>query len=169
MHLAADRNNLCVMVDPAPETQPSPSTVATAWAMTFALDTAWVVGLYNYDGEMGVTPPPSLWFVALTSAIVASIVVAAAWAIWRIFGRGKWPFWRSLVGCFAAKGCFVAGLEILSLKLFGPAPFTTESFYRDGVIAIGTALVSGGAIALVIRVIDQRKRLNGGLITDQFI
>jgi hypothetical protein len=168
LRLAADRSNLRAMVAPAPKKQPSISTVAAAWAMTLALDAAWVFGLYNYDGEMGDTPPPSLWFIVLSSTVVATVVVGAAWMIWRVFGHGKWPFWRSLIGCIAAKGCLMAALEILSLNLFGPAPFTSESFYRDGVIAITTALVSGSVIGLIIRAIDKPKGFQIDPTTDHF-
>ena len=168
LHLAGYRNNLCAMVDPAFKASPSPSTIAMAWAMALAFDAAWAVGLYNYDGEMGVTPPPPLWSVVLASTVVASILVSIAWTMWRFAGRRKWPFWLALVGCFAAKGCFVAGVGILSLKLFGPAPFTSGSFYRDAAISIATALMSGSIIGLIVRAVDKSKCARISLINDRF-
>ena len=64
----------------------SPSVLAlvTAWVLALASDVAWSVGLYNYDGEMGVTPPPSIWEIAIRATFVATGLVAVAWVAWRL-------------------------------------------------------------------------------------
>lgn len=145
------------MIQFAAATRPSASALVAAWGMVAITDAAWAVGLYNYDGEMGDMPPPALWSTVFTSAVVATVLVTAAWAAQRTIGRGALRFWQTLLGGFVLKGGLTAVLVMLSLRAFGPAPFTTASFYRGAVLAVGTALASGIVVSLIVRAIDKPK------------
>jgi len=62
-----------------------------------------------------------------------------------------------LIGAFAAKGLLLAGLRALSVLLYTAAPFTLAGSYREEALSVGTALVSGVVVALVVRAIDAKQ------------
>jgi len=136
---------------------PSVAALATAWALALASDVGWSVGLYNYDGEMGDTPPPSIWAITCAEAVVATALVTVAWVACRLWRPATQSFWLLLFGCFAAKGFLVGGLEVVSVLIYGPAPFTLAGCYRGAALSVVTALVSGIVVALVFRAIDARR------------
>ena len=140
-------------------TQRSPSVLAltTTWVLTLASELGWSVGLYNYDGEMGVTPPPSLWATTVWASIIATALVVIAWVAWRFRRRATTGFWVFLLGAFAAKGLLAAGLEELSVLLYTAAPFTLAGSYRGEALSVATALASGVVVALIVRAIDAKR------------
>jgi hypothetical protein len=145
------------MAGAADRWSPSVLSLAVAWALAFASDIGWSVGLYNYDGEMGFTPPPSIWATSLTAAVTASVLVAVAWVAWRLRGSVTWRFSAFLAGAFTAKGLVFAGLEELSLLIHGPAPFTRAGWYRGEALSVATGLVSGVLVALIVRAVEARR------------
>lgn len=137
---------------------PSVLSLAVAWAMALASEIGWSVALYDYDGEMGVTPPPSIWATAMVGAVVATALIALAWVGWRSLGSVTGRYWVFLIGAFAAKGLLFAGLEELFVLLYGAAPFSLAGSYRSAALSVSTALVSGLVVALTVRAIDASRQ-----------
>jgi hypothetical protein len=129
---------------------PSIIALATAWSLTLACEVGWTIGLYNFDGEMGVTPPPPMWSITVWATLVATLVVMFSWLVRRVSRR----FWLILFGAFAAKGCLAAGLTLASVFYYGAAPFTVGGSYLEAASSILTALVSGTVVAVATRAID---------------
>jgi hypothetical protein len=148
---------LAGMVGSATFKSPSVLALATAWVLTLASDVGWSVGLYNYDGEMGVTPPPSIWETTVRATIVATGLVAVAWVAWRLRRPPRTGFWVFLIGAFLAKGVLFAGLEELWVLRYTAAPFTLAGSYRGEALSVATALVSGVLVALIVRAIDAKR------------
>lgn len=142
------------MVEPKPRYPLSHLVIA--WALATALEFAWATGLYNYDGEMGDTPPSPMMETLGISACAATFVVALAWGAWRLFNRRQKGLWLALFFAFIAEGSLFAGLSLLSLAWFGPSAFTTASFYRGAAISIATALVDGLIVAGLVRMLEVR-------------
>ena len=138
------------------------------WALTLATDLAWTVTLYNYDGEMGATPPPSLFLTVVTSAVIATALMAMTWLAWRVANQAGWPFWRVLLAGFLVKGCLFAGAELASLAIYGPAPFTVGGFCRGAALDIITPIVSGGLVAFVVRAIGSQRLTAENAVEDNF-
>jgi hypothetical protein len=140
-------------------TQRSPSflALAAAWALALASDVGWSIGLYNYDGETGATPPPSIWATTVWASIVATVLVAVAWAAWRLRRPTTIGFWVFLFAAFAAKGLLGAALEGISVLLYTAAPFTLAGADRGEALSVATALVSGVVVALIVRAIDAKR------------
>jgi uncharacterized membrane protein len=156
------------MMASASRTSPSVLALATAWVLGVASEVGWSVGLYNYDGEMGDTPPPSIWETGVWSAIVATVLVAFAWAAWRLRRPAKTRFWVFLIGAFAAKGLLLAGLEGLWVLVYTAAPFTLAGSYRAEALSVATALISGVTVALVVRAIDAKRSSADDLLASHF-
>ena len=146
---------------------PSALSLATAWVLALASEVGWSVGLFNYDGKMGDTPPPvsetAVWAIS-----VAIVLVAVAWVTWRLRRPVRTGFWVFLVEAFAVKGLLLAGLEELWVLLYGAAPFTLAGSYRGEALFVATALVSGVAVALIVRAIDARLTSATGLVAANF-
>ena len=132
-------------------------SLATAWVLALASEVGWSVGLFNYDGEMGDTPPPPVSETTVWAISVATVLVAVAWVTWRLRRPVRTGFWVFLVGAFAVKGLLLAGLEELWVLLYGAAPFTLAGSYRGEALFVATALVSGVAVALIVRAIDAKR------------
>jgi len=140
-------------------TQRSPSSLAlgTAWVLALAFEVGWAVGLYNYDGEMGDTPPPPISETIVWAAVVATVLLAVAWTTWRLRRPARTGFWVFLIGAFVGKGVLFAGPKELSVLLYTAAPFAVAGSYRGEVLSLGTALVSGVVVALIVRAIDAKQ------------
>ena len=147
---------------------PSVLSLATSWVLTLASEVGWSVGLYNYDCEMGDTPPPTIWATIVWASFVATALVAVAWVTWRLGKPPRKGFWMFLIGAFAAKGLLFAGLEELSVLLYGAAPFTLAGSYRGEALSVSTALASGVVVALIVRAIDARLTSATGLVAANF-
>jgi len=148
---------LNVMAGATAQRSPSVLALATAWMLTLASEVGWSVGLYNYDGEYGDTPPSSIWESVVWASFVATALVAVAWVAWRLRRPATKAFWVFLIGAFAAKGLLLAGLEELSVLLYTAAPFTLTGSYRSEALSLATALVSGVVVALIVRAIDAKR------------
>ena len=134
---------------------PSLLAMAVAWFFSASCELGWSVGLYNFDGEMGDTPPPPIGSSIVAAAWVGTAVVAVAWLACRLRGPTTGGFWLFLLGSFAAKGLLAAGLEEGSVLAFGAAPFTVAGSYKDEGLKIATALASGIVVALIVKAIDR--------------
>jgi hypothetical protein len=145
------------MAGSATQSSPSVIALATAWILTLATEVGWSVVLYNYDGEMGDTPPASIWTTIGWACVVASGLVAVAWAAVRLRRPAKPRFWVFLLSAFAAKGILLAGLEGVWVPFYTAAPFTLGHSYRDEALSIAAALASGVAVSLVVRAIDAKR------------
>jgi len=80
------------MAGPAAQRSPSLASIATAWVLAIVLEAGWLVGLYNYDGEMGVTPPPPIsevivWAITVDTLLGSGLIQAAG----RYRNAAVWP------------------------------------------------------------------------------
>jgi hypothetical protein len=146
-----------MMVGTATKKAPSVLALTNAWVLSLASEVAWLIGLYDYDGEMGDTSRPPIGATIVWAAVVATALVAVAWLGWRFRRTAMTGFWLFLIGAFAAKGLLAAGLEELSVLFYGAAPFTLGGSYRSETLSIATALASGVVVALIVRAVDARR------------
>jgi hypothetical protein len=142
-------------------------SLVVGYGLTVIADTVWWSWLWNYDGEMGVTPSPSIWSMAVTSAVGDAVFVSLAFLAW-LLPREKTQLWLVLMVAYAARGCLFAISEVLSLELWGSAPFTVGHFYRGAALSMAGSLVLGIMVAGVAAMIGQRRRSGAVEIPDLF-